>query len=181
MRILNAKPFAALLCAASLAALAYSMDPLVLRSPAFAANAPIPARFSCDGDNASPPLQWSDLPPRTVSLALILSDPDAPHGTFFHWLIWNLPPQGADGLPPAQDPQPRLANGAVQGTNDFRRLGYGGPCPPPGPAHHYVFTLYALDAKLALPAGATHGELEAAMRGHVLATARLVGTFARGQ
>jgi Raf kinase inhibitor-like YbhB/YbcL family protein len=140
--------------------------PLRITTPAFNDGNPIPRQYTCDGENAPPPLNLSGTPAGAKSLALIMDDPDAPAGLFTHWLVWNLPPR---------------SNGIVgtDGTNDFGKRGYGGPCPPAGSSHRYVFHLYALDASLALPAGAKRAELDAAMRGHVLADARFTGKYAR--
>lgn len=136
----------------------------------------IPARFTCQGAGISPPLSWAPAPAGTRSLALVLRDRTA--DGFTHWLIWNLAPS-LRGLPAAV-PARNEAAGGRQGTNSFGRIGYGGPCPPPGDGpHQYVFTLYALDTRLALPAGAGQEDLRAAMQGHVLARASFYGTFQR--
>ena len=138
----------------------------------------IPARYTCDGEDVSPPLEWGDLPEGAASLALIVFDPDAPGGEFTHWLIYGIPayvrslPEGV----PAEGVVPGLG---VQGRNDFGEIGYGGPCPPPGPAHRYVFRLLALDADLNLPPGVDRGGLEEALRGHVLGVGELVGLYSR--
>lgn len=153
-----------------------------LTSAAFAEGAAIPTKHTCDGADASPPLAWSGTPPRTAAFALIADDPDAPAGTWVHWVLYNLPPT-VSRLPenvPKTETLPELA-GALQGRTDFRRPGYGGPCPPPGPAHRYFFKLYALDASLKLKPGATKADVEAAMKGHLLGTAQLTGTYARQQ
>lgn len=149
-----------------------------VQSTAFAAGGTIPARYTCDGANLSPALSWKDAPAGTQALALIADDPDASAGTWTHWLLWNLPPQATllpEGVPPAET----LANAARQGRNDFRRLGYGGPCPPPGKAHRYFFRLYALDTRLELKPGAARRDLEHAMEGHVLAQAEWMGRYGR--
>lgn len=149
-----------------------------LNSPGFAEGAAIPKEFTCEGADSSPALKWTDPPAGTKSFALIADDPDAPAGTWVHWVIYNLPAdsrQLAAGAPKDDE----LPNGARQGGNDFQRIGYGGPCPPPGPAHRYFFKLYALDAKLELKPGAAKGELENAMKGHMLAQAELVGRYQR--
>lgn len=149
-----------------------STQPLALQSSAFAANQPVPQRYSCDGANVSPPLNISNIPSQAQSLALIVDDPDAPRGTFTHWLLWNIPPDTrsiAEGLPPTN---------AVQGLNDFGLIGYGGPCPPSG-THRYRFKLYALDSDLNLPQGARVKDLERAMRPHVLSESILMGTYHR--
>jgi Raf kinase inhibitor-like YbhB/YbcL family protein len=145
-----------------------------LASPAFADGQAIPARYTCDGENVSPELQWSDVPAGTLSLALTCEDPDAPGGTFTHWVIWNLDP-ALDGLRSGEVPP-----GALQGRNDFGHIGYGGPCPPPGHGrHHYHFTLYALSRRTPLSEGATITELRNALGSHVLDEAELVGTYER--
>lgn len=149
-----------------------------LKSPTFAVNAEIPRKHTCDGPDLSPPLAWSDPPAGTQSFSLIVDDPDAPVGTWVHWVLYDLPVnlrELVEDIP--KDPE--LASGARQGRNDFRRIGYGGPCPPPGPAHRYFFKLYALDAKTNLKAGATKAELLRAMEGHILAQAELVGRYQR--
>jgi len=149
-----------------------------LTSPEFSEGFPIPADYTADGRNASPPLRWGDPPGGTVSLALVCEDPDAPRGTFTHWVLFNLPPDTRE-LPPEVPPVPDLPNGARQGTNDFGRVGYGGPAPPPGKPHRYHFRLYALGARLGLDAGATHHQLLEAMRDHKLAEGRLMGVYGR--
>lgn len=151
---------------------------LILQSSAFAAGEPIPKQFTCDGADQSPPLAWSGAPTGTKSLALIVEDPDAPGGTFVHWVIFNLPPAPA-ALSAGAPKQATLPNGANQGRNGFRRIGYGGPCPPPGSPHHYHLRLYALDAALDLTPGASSAEVRAAMAGHVLGEADLTGTYGR--
>ena len=151
-----------------------------LSSPAFKEGAAVPGKYTCDGADVSPPLGWSGAPPGTAALALTADDPDAPAGTWVHWVLYNLPGT-VSHLPenvPKTETLPDLG-GALQGRTDFRRPGYGGPCPPPGPAHRYFFKLYALDAPLKLHAGATKRDVEAAMQGHVLGTAQLMGTYAR--
>ncbi|MGA3010823.1 MAG: YbhB/YbcL family Raf kinase inhibitor-like protein [Terracidiphilus sp.] len=138
----------------------------------------IPAKFTCSGAGISPQLAWSAIPAGTMSFALIVTDPDAPGRTFVHWVLYDLPVETralAEGLPD----QGQLADGSRQGRTDFGEIGYGGPCPPPGSLHHYHFTLYALDAKLNLPVGATRAQVEAAMQGHILARGELVGLFKR--
>ena len=148
-----------------------------LTSKAFDEGGMIPAKYTCDAENVSPPLSWSSLPDGTKSLALICDDPDAPVGTWVHWVVFNLPPD-SDGLPEHVPPQKKLSDGALQGLNDFRKIGYGGPCPPGG-THRYFFKLYALDMVLDLQAGSTKAALERAMQGQVLAEARLMGTYRR--
>ncbi len=148
-----------------------------LTSPSFQANGDIPARFTCSGDDLSPALAWTDPPAGTQSFTLIVDDPDAPGGVFSHWVFYDLPP-GAhelpEGVPRTPDPE-----GGRQGRNDFDKIGYGGPCPPPGRPHHYSFRLYALDKKLNLRGGASKSEVERALKGHVLAQAELTGRFER--
>jgi Raf kinase inhibitor-like YbhB/YbcL family protein len=149
---------------------------LTLTSPAFADGATIPKRYTCDADDLSPALLWTGAPTQTQSLALIVDDPDAPSGTWTHWLVWNIPP-GARQLPEAVPKTETLDNGAAQGRNDFRRIGYGGPCPPPGKPHRYFFKLYALKARLNLKPGASKAGLEQALKAHILAQAQLMGTY----
>lgn len=151
-----------------------------LASPAFNDRSPIPAKFTCEGSDVSPPLGVIDAPPKTLSLALICDDPDAPGGTFVHWVLYNLPPATRaipEGVPAFEIL--RELGGARQGKNDFHRLGYGGPCPPPGKAHRYEFRLYALDVLLPVKGGPSKADIERAMEGHVLATSRIVGTYER--
>ena len=148
-----------------------------ITSPAFSPGALIPPKHSCDGADVSPPLSFSGIPAGTRSLALISDDPDAPVGTWVHWVAWNLPADTRsleDGVPKKET----LASGVKQGTNDLGRAGYGGPCPPSG-THRYYFRLYALDTTLNLPVNATKKDLEKAMQGHILAQAELMGKYAR--
>ncbi len=156
--------------------------PLSIRSTAFEPNGPIPARFTCEGDDVSPPLEWSGVPDGAKSLVLIVDDPDAPDPaapktTYVHWVLYDIPPtatglaeaMGADALPP----------GTREGQNDWKRRGYGGPCPPVG-RHRYFFKLFALDAPLGAlggQGGATKHDVEAAMSGHVLGASELMGTY----
>ena len=154
-----------------------------LTSPAFAEGKPIPRKYTCEGSDVSPPLQWSGAPPATKSFALIADDPDAPDPkapkmVWVHWVIFNIPAT-ATGLPENLAKTQTLPDGTRQGTNDFRRIGYGGPCPPPGDPHRYFFKLYALDTVLELKPGATKPELLKAMEGHILAHAQLMGTYQR--
>jgi Raf kinase inhibitor-like YbhB/YbcL family protein len=142
-----------------------------ITSPAFHEGANIPSKFTCDGSNTSPPLQITGAPPEAKSLALISDDPDAPGGSFAHWVVWNIPPQTgsiAEGSAPK----------GVQGTNDFGKSGYGSPCPPSG-THRYYFRVFALDRELDLHSGAKRSQLDAAMKGHVLAQGELIGRYAR--
>jgi len=150
-----------------------------LTTDAFPDNGPIPAAYTCSGENQSPALQWTDAPDATRSFALIVADPDAPGGEFVHWVLYDLP-KDTTSLPRGVPTNPRLTGGARQGTNDFRRIGYGGPCPPPGPAHRYIFTLYAVDLpRLPVPEGATREQVSGAMKGHIIAMAVLTGRFRR--
>ncbi len=150
-----------------------------LESPAFHDGAEIPGEHSRDGGDVSPPLLWSGVPPGAASLALVCDDPDAPRGTWVHWVLYDLPPS-LSGLPAGLPKTERLPGGGVQGRNDYGESAWGGPAPPRGHGtHHYAFRLYALDRKLELPPGATKAQLEAAMKGHVLAEAKRTGTYRR--
>jgi Raf kinase inhibitor-like YbhB/YbcL family protein len=149
-----------------------------IESAAFSEGGQIPRSHTCDGKDVSPPLSWSGVPEGAKSLALICDDPDAPGKTWVHWVLFNLPP-GTRELPEGVPAHARVSGGGVQGTNDFRKVGYGGPCPPSG-THRYIFKLYALDAALGLPAGATKAEVEGAIEGHVLGQATLTGKYSRG-
>ena len=151
-----------------------------LTSPAFAGGELIPVRFTGDGPDISPPLEWTTPPGAVKSFVLIVDDPDAPVGTWVHWVLVGIPPD-RKGLPEGVDKgaHPKGLEGAVNGKNDFGRLGYGGPAPPRGPAHRYFFKLYALDSPLGLPAGATKAEAEKAMKGHILGQAELMGRYQR--
>ena len=142
-----------------------------ITSSAFQEGGNIPPKFTCDGSDTSPSLQITGVPSEAKSLVLIADDPDAPSGLFTHWLIWNIPPQTnsvAEGSAPK----------GVQGTNDFGKSGYRGPCPPPG-THRYSFKIFALDRELDLRSGAKRGQVDAAMKGHVIAQGELVGRYAR--
>jgi Raf kinase inhibitor-like YbhB/YbcL family protein len=151
-----------------------------LTSSAFSHEAPIPARYTCDGEDMSPPLAWSDAPQGTTAFALIMDDPDAPRGVFTHWVLFNVPAQVQD-LPEAVPKTARLADRGLQGRNDFGKVGYGGPCPPPGPPHRYRFTLYALDIILDLSPGASKQQVLEAIQDHTLDHALLIGTYRRAQ
>ncbi|MBI4757914.1 MAG: YbhB/YbcL family Raf kinase inhibitor-like protein [Chloroflexi bacterium] len=151
--------------------------PFELASTAFAPGKPIPRKYTCDGENISPPLQWGDPPQPTRSFALIADDPDAPAGTWVHWVLYNLP-AGARALPEAVRSDATLPDGSRHGQNSWRRLGYGGPCPPSG-THRYFFKLYALDTVLDLAAGASKEQLLQAMKGHILAQTEVMGLYAR--
>src|SRR5712692_6995789 len=149
-----------------------------LTSTAFKDGTAIPVKHTCDGADVSPPLAWSGAPSGAAAFALIMDDPDAPAGTWVHWVLYDLPARSS-ALAENVAKTETLKDGAVQGRNDFRNTGYGGPCPPPGKAHRYFFKLYALDAPLGLKPGATKQDVERAIQGHVLATAQLMGTYAR--
>lgn len=146
-------------------------------SSAFTEGGSIPSKYTCDGANVSPPLKWTSIPDATKSIALISDDPDAPRGTWVHWVVYDLPASLRE-LPEAVPPDKTLANGGKQGTNDFGKIGYGGPCPPSG-THRYFFKVYALDKALGLAPGATKAQLLKAMEGHVLAEGQLMGKYAR--
>lgn len=152
--------------------------PFELKSSAFKAQERIPVRYTCDGADVSPQLSWSDPPKGTQGLALISDDPDAPMGTWVHWVMYDLPADTRE-LPEGVPKKETLENGAKQGMTDFRKVGYGGPCPPPGSAHRYFFKLYALDTRLNLPPRATKKDVEKAMKGHILAQAELIGLYKR--
>src|SRR5574337_341540 len=149
-----------------------------IESTSFKGGAFIPARFSCQGENISPPLKWTNAPTGARSFALIVDDPDAPGGIWTHWVVFNLPGQtrALDESVPKRD---ELPNGGLQGLTSFGSVGYGGPCPPPGKAHHYIFRLYALDAMLSLQPGASREDVLAALKGHALGQAQLTGLFKR--
>ena len=145
---------------------------------AFQPGGDIPSKYTCTGPDVSPALSWSDPPAGTQSFALIADDPDAPVGTWVHWVAYDLPAstrQLAEAVPKTG----AIPGGGVQGLNDFGKTGYGGPCPPPGKAHRYYFKLYALDSQLNLKPGATKKAVEQAMQGHILAQAEVMGRFKR--
>ena len=148
-----------------------------IKSPAFENNGMIPKQYTCDGRNISPPLSWNGISADTKSLALICDDPDAPAGTWVHWVIYNMPP-AAKGLQEGVLPLKDFSHDTKQGITDFKKIGYGGPCPPNG-NHRYFFKLYALNIKLNLESGATKKQLEDAMKGHIIAQAELVGKYKR--
>lgn len=148
---------------------------ITITSPQFEDGAEIPAKYTCDGEDISPPLQIENIPQGTQSIALIGDDPDAPGGTWVHWVVFNLPPdvrELKENIPPDEE----LANGALHGRNSWGRLGYGGPCPPSG-THRYFFKCYALDTRLKQEAGIDKADLLRAMKGHILAEGRLMGTY----
>lgn len=148
-----------------------------LTSGAFKEGATIPEKYTCDGEDISPQLSWIDVPEGVKSFALISDDPDAPMGTWVHWVIYNIPAETRE-LPEGIKPDQQLPNSSLQGMTDFHRIGYGGPCPPGG-KHRYYFKLYALNTKLGLSSGASKKEVEKAMQGHILAQAQLMGTYQR--
>lgn len=156
---------------AAIASLAAGGAKMKITSSAFQEGGNIPSKFSCDGADTSPPLQITDVPSGAKSLVLIVDDPDAPSGLFTHWTAWNISPQTstiAEGSTPK----------GVQGTSDFGKSGYGGPCPPSG-THRYYFKIFALDRELDLPSGAKRRQLDAAMKGHVIAQGELMGRYSR--
>jgi Raf kinase inhibitor-like YbhB/YbcL family protein len=162
---------ASVVVVAAIASFAAGGAKMKITTSAFQQGGNIASKFSCDGANTSPPLQISDVPSGAKSLVLVVDDPDAPSGLFTHWTVWNIPPQTstiAEGSTPK----------GVQGTNDFGKSGYGGPCPPSG-AHRYYFKIFALDRDLDLPFGAKRSQLDAAMKGHVIAQGQLMGRYAR--
>jgi Raf kinase inhibitor-like YbhB/YbcL family protein len=146
-----------------------------LTSVAFNEGQQIPRTYTCDGVNVSPPLEWSSVPKTAKTLAISCEDPDAPGGTWVHWIIYNLPADNiglVENLPASED----LKAGGFQGKNDFGKIGYGGPCPPSG-THHYFFRMYALDSELPLKGGATKADLMKAIEGHILMQGQLMGTY----
>jgi Raf kinase inhibitor-like YbhB/YbcL family protein len=157
--------------ALALSLLAAGAARIKITSAAFQQGENIPAKFTCDGANANPPLQFQGIPSAAQSLVLIVDDPDAPGGLFTHWLLWNIDPKtnsvGEGSVPKG-----------VKGTNDFGQTGFGGPCPPSG-THRYFFKIFALDRALDLPAGAKRSQLDAQMHGHIIAQGELMGRFAR--
>ena len=146
-------------------------------SSAFNEGELIPSKYTCDGENVSPPLAWREAPQDTKSFALIMHDPDAPVGDWVHWVVYHLPANPAE-IAERVPPKEILGSGAMQGRNSFKKIGYGGPCPPSG-THRYYFRLYALDAALPLHSGATRADVEKAMKGHILADAALMGKYMR--
>ena len=146
------------------------MKELTVKSPAFQPNSPIPKKYSCDGEDTNPPLTIEGTPKEAKSLALVIDDPDAPSGTFDHWVVWNIPPSTN-----------KIAENSVPGTeglNSGRQVGFTAPCPPSG-THRYFFKVYALDAELSLSVKSTKRDLEKAMQGHILAKGELIGLYSR--
>ncbi len=148
-----------------------------IKSLAFEDGGMIPGKFTCDGLDVSPALGWESVPENAKTLAIICDDPDAPMGTWVHWVVFNIPADlgGLEEDVPADEVLP---TGAIQGKNDFRRIGYGGPCPPGG-THRYFFKIYALDTELDLSPGATKSQVLEAMEGHILAHGELMGRYSR--
>lgn len=149
-----------------------------LTSSAFAEGEAIPAKYTCDGEDASPPLAWANVPADARNIAIVCEDPDAPGGLWVHWVLYGLPGSVRE-LPAGLPATETLPIGAKQGTNDFDRYGYGGPCPPPGKAHRYFFRIFAVDVVVTLHPGATRDELLSAMEGHILAQGQLMGLYKR--
>jgi Raf kinase inhibitor-like YbhB/YbcL family protein len=155
----------------ALASLAAGGAKMKITSSAFQEGGNIPSKFTCDGGDRSPPLQIAEIPSSAKSLALIVDDPDAPSGLFTHWIVWNISPQ-TNGIAEGSAPK------GVQGTSDFAKSGYGGPCPPSG-THRYYFKVFALDRELNLPSDSKRNQLDAAIKGHVVAQGELMGRYAK--
>ncbi len=153
-------------------------DKLEVSSPAFGEGKTIPKKYTGSGNDVSPPLKWGKVPAGTKSIAIICDDPDAPKKVWVHWVLFNLPAETKE-LSEGVEKKKTLSSGAKQGKNDMKKIGYNGPYPPRGKAHHYHFKVYALDKKLSLKAGATKKKLLAKMKGHILAEGQLIGTFKR--
>lgn len=168
----------ALSCLILIAQAAHAQSGFTLSSAAFTTGNPVPVDNSCSGANASPALSWSGVPANTKSFVLIVDDPDAPHGTFTHWIAYDIP-ASATSLPGAIPHSDEITGGGEQGMNSAAKIGYMGPCPPPGKVHHYHFKLYALNSTINLPKAASRNAVEAAMKPDVIGTAELVGTFSR--
>ena len=151
---------------------------MTITSTAFQNDSAIPQKFTCQGEDISPALAWSGAPAETQCFALLCEDPDAPGGTYIHWVAYNIP-STERGLTENFPKRDKLPNGTRQGINDFKQMGYGGPCPPPGKAHRYYFKLYALDAQINIPGEATRDQLLNAMHGHILAEGETMGTYMR--
>ena len=153
---------------------------MTLTSTAFSSGRPIPTKYTCDGADISPPLKWQGVPEGAKSLALICDDPDAPVGTWVHWVLYDLPTATTE-LTEKVATTDTLPGGAKQGLNDFKRTGYGGPCPPPGKPHRYFFKIYALDMATALKPRASKADVLRAIDGHILAQGELMGTYQRAK
>lgn len=147
-----------------------------LTSDAFLVNGNIPSRYTCDGEGISPPLSWGDVPEGTQSFCLVLEDPDAPAGTYIHWVLYNIPGEWRN-LPAGIPPERKLTGGGLQGTNSAQSIGYIGPCPPPGSTHRYILNLWALDDYVNVSGTVDAATLRKAMEGHVLGTGQLIGTY----
>jgi Raf kinase inhibitor-like YbhB/YbcL family protein len=154
------------------------MPDLYLKTSAFKPGSEMPPQLTCEGEDLSPSLQWGGAPKGTQSFALIAEDPDAPSGTFTHWVLYDLPASTTE-IPQGIPRRDHLGFGGLQGTNDFGKIGYGGPCPPAGNPHRYFFKLYAMDTVLGLKPGAKKQEVERAMEGHVIAQAEIMGKYQR--
>jgi Raf kinase inhibitor-like YbhB/YbcL family protein len=151
---------------------------LQLTSSAFGPGAPIPDQYACKGADQSPEFRWSGAPQVSMTFAMVMHDPDAPVGDWVHWVAWNIP-SGEHALAADFPKDSELSNGTRQGRNSFGKIGYNGPCPPPGKPHRYFFRIYAVDAKLDLGSGTTRGQLDAALKGHILAEAEYMGIYRR--
>jgi Raf kinase inhibitor-like YbhB/YbcL family protein len=151
---------------------------LTVTSSGFASGASIPNKYTCKGEDISPALQWSGAPSNTAAFAVMMDDPDAPSGTWVHWVMWDIA-AATHALPEGVAKREQLQDGARQGRNSFGKPGYNGPCPPPGQTHRYYFRVYALDRKLDLQAGANRAQLDSAMQGHIVAQGEYMGTFHR--
>ena len=155
-----------------------NMDVISVSSDVFENGGMLSSEYTCDGSDVSPGLFWNTVPAGTQSIALIVDDPDAPGGTWVHWVIYNIPADST-GLTTAVPKNKSLDDGSLQGKNDFGKIGYNGPCPPPGKPHRYFFKVYALDTTLSLTSGATKSQVEAAMSGHILAQGEMIGKYGR--
>jgi Raf kinase inhibitor-like YbhB/YbcL family protein len=153
-----------------------NMENISISAEEFKEGETIPDEFTCEGKDISPSLSWKGIPAGTKSIALIMDDPDAPGGTFVHWVLYNMPAE-TQKLPKAMPLN--LTDGSMHGMTNFGRPGYGGPCPPPGKPHRYYFKIYALDTKLNLPPGASKNQVESAMKGHIIAKGELMGKYKR--
>ena len=151
---------------------------MTLTTSAFTSGAEIPNQYTCKGEDVSPALEWSGAPPHAASFAVVMDDPDAPAGTWVHWVLWNVP-ANAHSLSQGVPKRDQLQEGARQGRNSFRKIGYNGPCPPPGKPHRYLFKLYALGTELTLPAGVSKRDVEHAMEGHIVGHAEWMGKYKR--
>jgi Raf kinase inhibitor-like YbhB/YbcL family protein len=155
----------------------WAQSKMEIGTTAFTPGGSIPPKYTCSGEDTSPPLSIRGVPGSAKTLALIVDDPDAPSGTFVHWVVYNLPP-GTTRIDAGVKASKTMPGGGAQGRNDFGRTGYGGPCPPPGSPHHYRFRLFALNSQIT-PSSDTGPEVEQAIQGHVVTSAEMVGTFGR--